>query len=118
MRNIEVKLPWVPKAKERPRSTRTGHTYTPAATRKAEALLASAFREEVGELWTPYDSPLSVEMEFWNDHVVLRIEEVEAYTQRKLRGDTDNYMKTVGDALNGVAWEDDRLITTIKGAKR
>ena len=34
-----------------------------------------------------------------------------------MRGDIDNYMKLVMDALNGVAWTDDRWIIVFDGRK-
>ena len=36
----------------------------------------------------------------------------------KLRGDVDNYIKSVSDALNGVAYEDDRQIHKLSGRKK
>jgi Holliday junction resolvase RusA-like endonuclease len=36
----------------------------------------------------------------------------------KLRGDTDNYLKLVCDALNGVAYPDDKAVMVIRGEKQ
>jgi Holliday junction resolvase RusA-like endonuclease len=35
-----------------------------------------------------------------------------------LRGDTTNYLKTVEDALNGIAYEDDRQVQRVVGRKK
>jgi crossover junction endodeoxyribonuclease RusA len=35
----------------------------------------------------------------------------------KLRGDVDNYLKTVMDGLNGVAWEDDKQVHAVVAEK-
>jgi Holliday junction resolvase RusA-like endonuclease len=36
----------------------------------------------------------------------------------KLRGDTDNYLKLLCDALNGVAFPDDKAVMIIRGEKQ
>jgi len=36
---------------------------------------------------------------------------------KTLRGDLDNYVKLTLDALNGVAWEDDRQVVRISAVK-
>jgi Holliday junction resolvase RusA-like endonuclease len=38
--------------------------------------------------------------------------------ESKLRGDVDNYVKSLLDGLNGVAYDDDKQIVNLKAFKR
>jgi Holliday junction resolvase RusA-like endonuclease len=38
--------------------------------------------------------------------------------ESKLRGDLDNYVKSLLDGLNGVAYEDDKQVVNLKAFKR
>lgn len=109
-------LEWKPKAKERPRFTKTGRTYTPKATVDAEAALAQQWRDG-GYPEYDADQLVSVRYEFSNEQIFVYVEEAEDYTQRQLRGDLDNYEKLVNDALNKVAWDDDRQIVKLASVK-
>lgn len=113
---IEVQVPWKPHAKQRPRVTRRG-TFTPKATRDAESKIRDAFLAAVGDEFEMFTGPVRVEIELANKHFNLRILPANDYENRALRGDADNYMKTIGDALNGVAWEDDRIIVELEVRK-
>jgi Holliday junction resolvase RusA-like endonuclease len=44
---------------------------------------------------------------------------VEKYSDggSRLRGDVDNYLKTVMDGLNGIAWEDDKQVYAVEAEK-
>jgi len=99
-----------PLAKERPRATRTGHVYTPKRTANYERQVA----EE-------YKGP------FFDDSYLLKVSiacDIEGSTitivgtkkmtwKHRLRGDVDNYAKSILDALNGVAWKDDSQIVEV-----
>jgi len=88
-----------PIPKGRPRTTRTGHTYTPKRTAEAEADLAKQFKAEV--VGGPF--PLSVPVE-----VVASF-----YTKSKT-ADLDNLLKLTLDALNEIAWKDDKQVVSIQ----
>lgn len=45
------------------------------------------------------------------------VEPVEVDEKSKLRGDLDNYTKLIADALNGVAWIDDRQVVKLTAVK-
>lgn len=114
---LQLTIPWKKHAKQRPRNG-GGHTYTPKATRDAEQIIAANFKQAVGGLWTPYDCPLKVAVFMSKDELHLDIEPIEVPAPKGMTGDTDNYLKTVGDALNKIAWTDDRWIYDLRGVKQ
>jgi len=106
---LDIKIPWKPHAKQRPRVA-NGHAYTPKATRDAEARILAAVQAELATSFEKFDGPIAVEIGLSNDHFYLSVTECDDYKERKLRGDIDNYAKTILDSLNGVVWEDDKQI--------
>lgn len=88
-----MRIEAVPVAKERPRFTKYGGSYTPKKTADFEKVVAESWREQIGE--TLIDSPVHV---FMNFGVV------------NMNKDLDNLCKTILDGLNKVAWTDDRLV--------
>jgi Holliday junction resolvase RusA-like endonuclease len=112
---LERSLLWTPRAKGRPQTTFTQgkvRTYTPKATVAAEKALADQWDDD------PIEGPIEVTLILFDTQVYVEITESQPPASRKLRGDIDNYMKLVLDALNGHAWVDDRQITTLKVSKR
>lgn len=103
-----------PRSKQRPRSTRSGHTYTPKETREYEKLISELY---AGVAFT--DGPLEVELIFDKDKTEITIKELKpSKNPPKLRGDIDNYAKAILDALNGVAYTDDKQIISLKLRKK
>ena len=98
-----------PQAKQRPRFAR-GHSYTPAKTREAEEEIREAFKLKYPD-FVPLSSPLSVTMLF---QFKIPKKEKKHFTQRP---DVDNLVKTVMDALNETAWEDDSQIVQLVAQK-
>ena len=82
-----------PATKGRPRVTRSGHAYTPKATKDAEAAVLAAFQAQGGRM---FDGLLMVSI--W------------VHTNSARRKDLDNIAKLVTDALNGHAYADDSQI--------
>lgn len=114
---LTATLPWSPFPKERPRSRKnTAAVYTPTPTRQAEQRLRKLFRDFVGPDWEALTGPLAVDLTFDDETVGLIIREVPRHTS-KLRGDLDNYAKTALDALNGLAYVDDRYIEQLRAVK-
>lgn len=103
-------IPIRPLAKERPRATRSGHVYTPKRT--------SQYEKKVGEAYTgpliPADHTVEVSLTFSKEgtHIVV-IGKKNPEWKSSLRGDIDNYVKSILDALNGIAWEDDVQIVEV-----
>lgn len=102
---IAVELAWKPKAKDRPRATKSGVIYTPKATKDAE----KALRDQWPAVIEPFDEPIAVTLVVADDRVIVYIEPIKKPLS-KMRGDIDNLAKTVLDALNKVAYTDDRHI--------
>jgi Holliday junction resolvase RusA-like endonuclease len=107
-------IPWTPHAKQRPRVA-NGHAYTSAATRKAEAAIVDAYMDSSAP--KGLEGPLSVTIKFENEGFHINFEPIEPHVNRKLRGDIDNYAKTVLDSLNKVAYDDDAQIGALQLVK-
>jgi Holliday junction resolvase RusA-like endonuclease len=96
--------------KARPRVTKTGRSYTPKTTANYE----KAIREQYLAMdASPMHMDLvAVNVDFTKTGFTLRIADIKG-AKRNLSGDVDNYFKAIGDALNGVAWNDDKQIASI-----
>ena len=92
-----------PVGKARPRVTRHG-TYTPAATRKAEAGVALAWTEAHADYLPTPGARHGLAVTFYRNHRYQR--------------DLDNLVKLLMDALNGHAWEDDHQVEHIRADVR
>ena len=115
---ITFVIPGPAKAKERPRINRnTGRIYTPGATHKYEKLV----KESYG------DNPC-FEDQFISIKIVFKFEVPKSYSKKKraealegnlrpTKADIDNYIKSVLDGLNKVAFLDDRYICSIEASK-
>jgi len=87
---FSVPFPIVPKG--RPRKGKHGF-YTPSRTTRCETGIALAYRSHQRPGSPMLVGPLRLSVWF-----------------AKGRGDLDNRIKTISDALNGIAYEDDRQI--------
>lgn len=103
-----------PRSKGRPRFVKkTGHTYTPKETLVYEKELAWLYNGP------KFDGPLHVVLTFDETKIIVKIKEMNPETtSSKLRGDIDNYAKSVLDALNGVAFTDDKQIMRLELRKQ
>jgi Holliday junction resolvase RusA-like endonuclease len=113
---IHVVIPWKKHAKQRPRSGR-GHTYTPTVTKQAEKIIRENYVAAIGER-EPLEGPLRVEVTMSKDQLDIWIVPIAERDNNSLNGDIDNYAKTVLDALNGVAWVDDKQIDRLTLVKQ
>ena len=111
-RIITFNIPLKPKAKGRPRAGRNG-MYTDKATREYE----DAIRKTYLDLGLPkLEGNLQLACTFQKDHINVTL--VSVKEESKLRGDVDNYVKSLLDGLNGVAYDDDKQIVNLKAFKR
>lgn len=111
-KSFTLKLPFKPKAKGRPRAGKYG-MYTDKATREYENL--------VKETWVvagapKFDGPVTLTLTFHKSHIDVTVSE--ASEESSLRGDVDNYVKSLMDGLNGVAYDDDGQVVNLKAFKR
>ena len=115
---IKFIIPGPAQVKQRPRVNRnTGRIYTPGATHKYEKLV----KESYG------DNPC-FEDQFISIKIVFKFEVPKSYSKKKraealagdlrpTKADIDNYIKSVLDGLNKVAFLDDRYICSIEASK-
>ena len=102
--------PIVPKG--RPRFTKTGRTYTPKRTLDYEKKVELAYRTEypagLAFVNEPLEMILNVYMAIPKGISKKKREQMLLHEYPALHnGDVDNFLKSVADALNGVAYTDD-----------
>ena len=104
-----------PLAKGRPRFVmKTGHAYTPKATLDYEKEIAWLYN---GPKFA--EGPIWVSLTFDEYKTIIKIREMDVETTfSKLRGDIDNYAKSILDGLNGVAFTDDKQIMRLDLRKK
>ena len=119
--SIEFDVAMVPVGKGRPRFTRTGHAYTPAKTRNAETLIATAARAAMNGR-TPVEAPVSV-------FVMAYFPIPKSWPKEKreraachlispqVKPDADNCLKLVLDAMNGIVFKDDKQVFCVSFTK-
>ena len=112
-----------PQGKGRPRYTvRGGHAvaYTPENTRAYEARIKAAWQEQDGRNFGAAALALTLTA-YYPVPSRARKAEREAMLSGQVpvrdKPDLDNVLKICADALNGVAYEDDRQITHINAAR-
>ena len=115
---IKFSIPGPAQAKQRPRVNRnTGRIYTPGATHKYEKLVKKSYG----------DNPC-FEDQFISIKIIFKFEVPKSYSKKKrvealegnlrpTKADIDNYIKSVLDGLNKVAFLDDRYICSIEASK-
>ena len=116
--NVKFTIPGPAQAKQRPRVNRnTGRIYTPGATSKYEKLVKES-----------YGDNLCFEDQFISVKILFKFSVPKSYSKKKraealagdlrpTKADIDNYIKSVLDGLNKVAFLDDRYIFSIEASK-
>lgn len=105
---IDLHLDGEPVPKARPRLGRNGNVYTPDTTASAERDIGWAVKERHAGL-EPTARPVGLALAFRSAHPRQR---------RNGRADIDNLVKTILDALNGIAWVDDSQVEEIHARLR
>jgi len=111
-----------PQGKGRPRVTRGGkHTYTPQKTKDYESYVQYCFIAKYGNLM-PIETDVKMSM-----YIVYGVTKSTSKKDRKLmlegkirpakKPDIDNIVKAIADALNGLAYLDDKQIVEFEAVK-
>lgn len=113
---IRFEIPGPPVAKQRHRTTKTGHAYTPTKTVNYENLVKMIAAQEVDktEGWqTRGQFALAVVAYFPVPKSWPKARKELALANKihpTSRPDWDNVGKIVSDALNGIVWHDDSMV--------
>ena len=102
-----------PRAKARPRHNKKGQVFTPKTTLQEEDHVAEAWLTQGGKIT---DEPVEVMLVYSPTQTVITVVP-SPHNAKTLRGDLDNYVKLTLDALNNVAWDDDRQVVRIMAVK-
>ncbi len=113
---MKFTIPGRPVGKERPRTAR-GHTYTPQRTQLYEALVIVSLRKTTPRVEALLQGPLEVTI-VWSKQVTKswskkRKAEALAGVYAVGMPDVDNVAKSITDALNGVAYDDDSQVAVL-----
>lgn len=120
VKKTELFFPFKPVPKGRPRFTRKGFAYTPDKTRKYEKDIAEFYSEHCNDF---YDGAIKVNLIFnmpIPKSITKKIRNAIITGEIKYikKPDADNLCKAFTDALNGIAFADDSLITKLCMEKR
>lgn len=119
---MRIIVPGKPFGKARPRKGKFG-VYNPRINREYENKIKQAFREATGLIAEPMTMPvwLNVEAVYPIPKQTSK-KKREAMLEGKIyplvRPDIDNCVKSVMDALNGLAYQDDKQVVLLRSTKR
>lgn len=117
---IIIDIPGEPKGKDRHRSTKTGHIYSPGSNRDYEKEVKYAYKQQckkifVGELNVEIDAYFKIPNSWSKKKKNLALDGIINPTKKP---DADNIAKMILDSLNGIAYKDDSAVTCCKITKR
>ena len=113
---IKFTIPGPPQGKGRPRFTKSGHTYTPAKTAEYEKLVQAEYiRQCAGQSLhgQPVHIWIDAFFEIPKNTSKKRHSEMLIMERPTKKPDADNVIKIITDALNGIAYDDDRQIVAL-----
>lgn len=118
---IALTIPGEPCGKGRPKFCKVGkfaRAYTPTGTRVAENNIVAVFQTHYPD-FTPLDGPMSMSVIAYmsipsSASAKTRVAMLEQRLWPTKKPDADNIFKLVSDALNGLAYLDDKQIVTAK----
>lgn len=114
---VKFTIPGPAVAKQRPRLGKNGSVYTPNKTKNYEKLCMLS-----------YGNNYCFKEEFIEINILFKFEVPKSYSKKRrsealngllrpTKADIDNYIKSVFDGLNKVAFEDDRKVVKIVAEK-
>lgn len=121
MRKYEFSIFCEPKGKGRPRFNKFGHAYTPKDTRDYEEYVRYCFASAY-PIAEPIDTPVKITIVAYHgipkSYSKRRAEDCFNDVERPTKKpDVDNIAKAILDALNGVAWLDDKQVIAMRVIK-
>ena len=122
MEEVHFIIPGRPVGKGRPRFTRNGHCWTPDKTVSYERDIKLSYWSTYGHRKYEADKALAVEIILYyprpkNMAKYKRLMAQKGVLRPTVKPDVDNVIKAILDALNGVAFDDDRQIVQIECEK-
>lgn len=109
---FQIRVDHPPRTKGRPRLGRKRKAYTPQNTIDAEQIIAQAWADAGGPKFV---GPVRMEISYDKRGQTILVTPVDWWST--MRGDVDNYAKLTSDALNDVAYVDDRQIVCLIAKK-
>ena len=106
-----------PVPQSRPRFTRQGHAYEAAPSREYKEVIKRVAIESKQAV-LPDETPLKAVIKIFVPIPKSRAKHLKNDDYCIVKGDTDNYVKTLLDALNGIAYKDDATVAHIDAVKR
>ena len=118
---IELTIPGEPVGKARPRMARGGIVYTPTKTVNYEDLIRELFIVKYPG-FQPLEGPVRMSLSAWLRIPKTSKKKIEAMESGEIRPtkkpDMSNILKSVEDALNNLAYRDDKQIVECELEKR
>lgn len=115
----EFKIPGKVQAKQRPRLSK-GRIYTPQATVNYEGYVKWCYSDYAKQNdWTPFENAIKAEIKVFmaipkSDSKKKKDLKLSGKVRPTVKPDNDNIAKSVLDALNGLAYIDDKQIVDLK----
>lgn len=110
---INFIIPGEPKAKQRPRVCKTGHTYTPKETVQYEKLVRTCYEQKYSNINLTGELTINIKAYFSipkSGTKLIKRQMLAGDIRPVKRPDWDNIGKIITDALNEVAYHDDAQI--------
>ncbi|MBE3087883.1 MAG: RusA family crossover junction endodeoxyribonuclease [Chloroflexi bacterium] len=119
---INFTIPGPPVGKQRPRFVRHGRhvqAYTPAQTVNYEALVKQTFAAKYPD-FVPLPGPVRMMLSIYimpSKETARKIKKSVASIRPTIKPDASNVLKAVEDALNGLAYQDDKQVVDVSISK-